>query len=229
MAINSKILKETRERKGLSQQQLADLVETSQQVIDRLERGVTRTTRKLVRLATALDLDVAELDPDFAGVELPPKPVVREAVLANVKAPTRDEMPMNVPIYGTAVGGGNGDGDFAFNGEVIDYARRPAGLTHTKNVFGVYVVGSSMEPKYEDGELVFINPNRRPNIGDYVVVELHGEEGEAGACFVKRLKRRTQSAVIVEQFNPPKDDIAFNLADIKEVHRIVPNNEMHGI
>lgn len=149
------------------------------------------------------------------------------------KLSTAAELPGNnafsrdLPVYGVALGGT--EGDFSFNGTVVDYVRRPPMLTKIGNAFGVYVIGDSMSPRFDHGDLVFVHPGRPPQPGNDVIVELHGEHGEPGACYIKRLVRRSTSLVQLAQFNPPRDDIAIEVSRIKAVYRILTAAEMMGV
>ena len=141
--------------------------------------------------------------------------------------PSRTSMPNDVPVVGTAVGGNNGD--FRFNGTEVDYVRRPPGLQRIKNAFAIYVYGDSMSPRFDHGELLYIHPGRPVSPGDYVLVELHGAEGEPGDCYVKRLVRRTADKLVLQQFNPPDDSIEVPLARVKAVMKILSPTELLGV
>ncbi len=148
--------------------------------------------------------------------------------LEPVAVPLVSTMPKDVPVLGTAVGGD--DAEFEMNGQIIDYVRRPPGIQHAREVFAIFVVGSSMEPRFEEGEMVYVNPKRVPRIGDYVLVELHGkDDGDVGRCLVKRLVKRSPAGLVLEQFNPPRDDLQYSASEIKAVHRIMPWTEVLGI
>ena len=99
--------------------------------------------------------------------------------------PAPASLPRDVPLRGIAVGGD--DGSFEFNGEIVDYVLRPPGIARARDVFAVYVVGDSMAPRYEEGDLVFVHPGRPPHSGCDVLVELLEEETEPGPCLIKRL------------------------------------------
>ena len=141
--------------------------------------------------------------------------------------PPTDAMPRDIQVQGVAIGGA--DGDFSFNGTVIDHVRRPPGLTGARGAFAIYVVGDSMSPRFEDGDLIFVHPGRPPRPGDDVVVELRGADGAAGPCYVKRLLRRTASRVVLRQFNPPRDDIAIPARQVKDIYRIMTPAELLGV
>ena len=163
-----------------------------------------------------------------------PVPAEREtkAAASSTPAPPPEipgpaSFPRDVPVRGIAVGGA--EGHFEFNGEVVDYARRPPGISAARNVFAIYIRGDSMAPRFEEGELVFVHPDRPPVPGCDVLVELHGDDGEPGPCLVKRLVRRGGSELILAQFNPPRDDIALPLAQVRNIFRILTPGELLGV
>ena len=151
----------------------------------------------------------------------------REIKSAPPELPGAASFPRDVPVRGIAVGGD--DGHFEFNGEVVDYARRPPGIAGARNVFAIYVRGSSMAPRFEEGELVFVHPDRPPVPGCDVLVELHGEAGQPGLCFIKRLVRRTASRLVLAQFNPPREDLAFESGRVRNLFRILTPGDLFGV
>lgn len=151
-----------------------------------------------------------------------------EVTLAGAaELPGNNALPRDLPVYGVAVGGV--EGDFGFNGSVVDYVRRPPMLNRIGNAFGVYVTGESMSPRFDHGDLVFVHPGRPAQPGNDVIVELHGEHGEPGPCYIKRLVRRSPDRVQLSQFNPPRDDIVIEAARIKAIYRILTAAEMLGV
>ena len=124
--------------------------------------------------------------------------------------PASNTLIRDLPVYGVAVGGK--EEEFSFNGSVVDYVRRPPSLMKINNAFGVYVTGDSMSPRFENGDLVFVHPGRPAKPGNDVIVELHGEHGAPGPCYIKRLVRRTDNQIVLAQFNPPRGDITIDAA-----------------
>jgi len=140
--------------------------------------------------------------------------------------PSLQGLSRDLPVLGTAVGGDGGC--FDFNGEVVDYVRRPPGLDRAQGAFAIYVQGDSMAPRYEEGDLVFVHPGRPARPGCDVVVELTGPEGEPGQSLLKRLLRRTADRLELSQFNPPKE-FSVPLKEVKAVHRILSAAELLGV
>jgi len=141
--------------------------------------------------------------------------------------PPQSSMHLDLPVYGTAVGGE--DADFEMNGEVIDRVRRPPGLANAKNAFALYVVGASMTPRYDEGDLIFVHPGRPPVPGCEVVVELHAvDEFGRNKALLKTYRGTTPTRVMLSQFNPPREFDIPN-AEVKQVLRVLRSNELLGI
>lgn len=127
-----------------------------------------------------------------------------------------------IPLYGAAVGGE--DGEFVLNGNHLDDIFAPPSLSGIGEAYAVQIAGSSMEPRYEDGETVFVNPKRRPVKNDYVIAEIHVDEGSPPLAYIKRLVRRTDKELILEQFNPPKK-LTFEGHLVKSCHYVLRSGE----
>ena len=144
--------------------------------------------------------------------------------------PRFHELPRDIPVYGVAAASDvDGLVDFSMNGSVMDMIRRPPGLAFVPNAFAVIVATGSMFPRFKPGEPAFINPSRKPQREDDVLVELYPEEdGEAGKGFLKYLVRETGRELVLGQYNPPKMDIKFPLKSVKHCYRVVPWSEALG-
>jgi phage repressor protein C with HTH and peptisase S24 domain len=224
-------LRSAREAAGLSQSALARAIGVKPQSIQALESGKARRTTHLLAIARILRVDPSWLESGNGALSRPAGDAApgREVAEDRVELPPVGELPRDVPVYGVAAGGKGSWADFHFNGELIDHVRRPWGLQHAANVFAVHVIGSSMAPRYEEGDLVFVHPGRPVRIGDDVIVELHGPEGQTGDCLIKRLVRRSPSRLILAQFNPPRDDIEIAMEQVKHIYRILRTAELLGV
>lgn len=213
-----------REKLKLSQPQLAALSGTSQQNVARIENGDVQHSRYQQAIVDALTAAAAKAEIEIpTSSELPPSDIH----VVDLIPPARQNLRVDVPVKGIAVGGE--DADFYSNGETIDYVRRPPGLANAKGVYAIYVTGSSMSPRFEEGELAFVSSTRPPSIGDYVVLEMvPGPHDRAGKGFIKRLKARGPSTIICEQFNPP-GEMEFDRRQVLSLHRVIPNNELYGV
>jgi DNA-binding XRE family transcriptional regulator len=163
----------------------------------------------------------------FGMTETDDAPQSGEAARVAIAVPPAASLLRDVEVRGVAVGGN--ESCFEYNGSVVDHVRRPPGITGAPNVFAIYVVGQSMSPRFEEGEIVFVHPGRPATSGCDVIVELHGHDGDPGQCYIKRLVRRTPTRTILQQFNPARDDISFDNDNIRAMYRILTASELLGV
>ncbi|UWU09818.1 S24 family peptidase [Sinorhizobium medicae] len=122
-----------------------------------------------------------------------------------------------IPVFGQAVGGV--DGEFIMNGNVLYEVMAPPILSDVSGAYAVSVSGDSMYPRYEDGEVCFVDPSRRVRKGDYVIAQIRLEESGALLAYVKKFVRHNSSELVLEQFNPPKE-LRFEAHTVHSVHYI---------
>jgi phage repressor protein C with HTH and peptisase S24 domain len=122
-----------------------------------------------------------------------------------------------IPVYGQAVGGV--DGEFLMNGTILYEVMAPPVISHISGAYGVSVSGDSMSPRYEDGEVCFVDPKRRVKRGDYVIAQIRQEEHGPLLAYVKRFVRQNSIELELEQFNPPKE-LRFAGNSVHTVHYI---------
>lgn len=130
--------------------------------------------------------------------------------------------PVKIPLYGTAVGGE--DGEFALNGNLLDHVFAPPSLSGIQKAYAVQISNDSMSPRYDDGDSVYVNPDRRVRKGDYVIAQIHVEEHNPPLAYVKKLVRWTEKELILEQFNPPKE-LRFDGSQVASVHYVLRPGE----
>ncbi|QKV18743.1 XRE family transcriptional regulator [Oricola thermophila] len=220
---------------GMTQAELAerinadpesDITNADASLISKIELGKVRLSDKYIGpIARALDASFAELlgeDPSAKAV--PNRPVVRSSVRPVPEKPSTSPAP--VPVYGTAAG--SAAGTLTLTTEVIEWAKRPEALAGKKDIYALYVVGTSMEPRYYAGDIVFVDPHRPPRAGDDVIVQTRDNGTDGTQAALKRYERSTATTVVTTQFNPP-DTIEFPLENVKAVHRVLTRNEIAGV
>jgi phage repressor protein C with HTH and peptisase S24 domain len=226
-----------RARSGLTMEQVAKAMGL---------RGRSSVQRLFTDDVDALGpVDALRLADVFEGTGSPP--IQREEVtslshfaLAEVRPndtlpPRYMELPRDVPVYGTAMGtyktGGEGqevEQTDLNQSDIIDHFARPPGYANRTGLYGLYVAGPSMEPRWESGDPLYVDPKRPPAVGDDVVVYLMqpvGEGRELEAVLLKRLARRSGSFIELEQFNPACT-FRVDTRRIKAVHRVIPRREL---
>ena len=140
--------------------------------------------------------------------------------------PRKDDMPRDVPVEGTAAGSARGA--FQIEGGPVDFVRRPPGIAGAKDVYALYVVNDSMEPRFAEGELIYVHPGRPVQPGNFVVVVQKTADLEPPQAYVKRLVRRDGETLVLEQLNP-QATLELAQSTVQSVHRILTMNELFGV
>lgn len=203
---------------NMSPNAASELAGLDRTFIKQIEYGKKKGMRSdsATKLAKVLQCNVAWL---MSG-EGDPAPTLAdssETVRPNAKMPDSSvdfvAGPRDLPIRGNARGGA--DAFFLDNGDVQGMAHRPGALIGVTNAFACYMTGDSMEPRYEAGELLYVNPIKPIRPRDYVLLELDDHQ-----AYVKRLVRRTAEKIVVEQFNPRKE-IIYDAKRVIHIYRVV--------
>lgn len=205
-------IKEVREARGLSQDRLAGLAETTRSQIVKLERGERRLTVDWMRrLAPALGCAPADLL-SATDTQRTDAPAGSEAAPAEGLEP--DDRRDMLAVRSGARGGA--DQEMFLTDGPIDYVARPAYLRNVRAAYALYVIGDSMDPRYRLGQLVHVNPSRPFGPGDGVAVTKR-----SAAVLVKEFVRRTPSGIVLREYRPVDRDFEVPFAEIMEIHRIV--------
>jgi len=177
---------------------------------------------------------------DFLGtVELGGRefPADLEGAGLSVTGPNIFKLPKDLPAYASMIAGHTGittldEEDITLEhtqvrpAEPIATFRRPPTLAGSENAYIQYIQGSSMEPKFEEGDPVLIDPRRPIRARDYVMVTLGREpdtDGNPGAFsgLLKRLVRRTAEYIELEQYNP-RATIRLPTVEVLGIAPVVP-------
>lgn len=150
-------VKKRRKKLNLTQSQLAEIVGTDQQAIQRVEAGLTKNPRNLAKLAAALQTSpeylrfgVGEMDNATvvasAGNYLPLISLVQAGVWTDIQ----ELHHLDVELY-------------------------PCPIKCSRHAFIVKVEGESMLPRFEEGDLIYVDPDAQVENGSYVVARLDDE------------------------------------------------------
>ncbi len=125
--------------------------------------------------------------------------------------------PRDFPIYGAAEGGARGA--MSVSADPIQRIARPDPLLTVGSSFGIYVVGESMSPAYEQGDIALIHPGLPPRRGADVILSRPEPDGTRHVL-IKQLIGWDDANWKVRQYNPPKE---FDLpkAEWREVQTVV--------
>lgn len=221
-------LKAAREALGLSQADLAERVGMKQTGIGSIESGESRRPRRLLEIARAVrrtpewllgedggldSMDVAHLslpaqhiesEQVASGISSAPMPPLLEGGLPP-DAPQSDlafdsSATHDLPMFASVEGG---PGEMVVTNEPIGFLPRPNWLEGHENAYAVRVTGTSMIPRYEPGEVVYVDPDE-PLQRDKDAIFISEHDGEFRAS-IKRLVRWENYQWYVRQFNPRRE------------------------
>jgi phage repressor protein C with HTH and peptisase S24 domain len=175
------------------------------------QRGLARVAERYAKFfKVSLDWLLTGKGPGPGAAREVPRP--NAIVGEKLKGPS-----VKIPVYGQAVGGVNGE--FLMNGNILFEVMAPPTLSDASGAYGVSISGESMFPRYEDGEVAFIDPRRRVRKGDYVVVQIQLEENGPLLAYVKKFVKHNAEEIVLEQFNPPMQ-LKFPGNSVVSVHFI---------
>lgn len=158
-------LRALRERAGWNQTELGRRAGVDRSIVSRIEAGRTLNPGRdvLVNLATALRVDVSELSGQ--------RPLSR-------RPPAIEEGVARVPLMELLVQATGGEP--SWHDTRANYVTDSWSVRGRPNAFAARVTGRCMEPGISPGDIVLIDPDRRPEVGEMVVVT-----DRAGGTLVK--------------------------------------------
>jgi transcriptional regulator with XRE-family HTH domain len=205
-------IRQERENRGWSQQDLADRVGISQPAIKKIEAGQTSRSRYLAKIASVLGIPLTELDPDLQVHE------VRGGVVLPSVDLTGDR---DLPVYASVE---RPAGQMAVTFQPIEYVRRPTPLFSVKGGYGLIVVGQAMEPEFWSGDIALVHPHLQPTAENTYVFFTQPPGDHPSIAKVGRLVRTTATDWYTRQWTPPagdKRDLRMSRKEWPVCHRIV--------
>lgn len=213
-------VKTERKAKGWSQAELARRVtragySITQGGIAQIERRGDTEPKSIVQLAQALGLSVNWLQSIKGEKTARPTPDDDEGELLPVEQGGRRRRPADgsvaVPraltarpplqVFASAQGGA--EGAMVLSNEPVSWIPRDPRLEGVHDAYGCFVSGDSMEPAYERGNLLLVNPSADVSPGDDCVFLRETADGSR-YVLIKRLVRRNEASWTVRQYNPAK-------------------------
>lgn len=142
-------LKELRNARGITQQQLADWTGLSRTRIGNYERGIREP-----------DIVTQEILADFFNVRL-------DYLMDRKKAPIT-----RIPVLGKVIAGI----PIEAVEEILDYEEITPDMAKQGDFFALQVKGDSMEPKFSAGDVVIVRKQEDIDSGDIAIVLVNGNE-----------------------------------------------------
>jgi transcriptional regulator with XRE-family HTH domain len=205
------------DRAGASQADLARHLHLAPSAISRMLKG-DRQMKLTEAVQVAAFLGTSQEDVlRYAGAEAPPSPVPIPLRRGRPPRAVKQEFPAppsetaSIPIRSAA---NSGAGLVLAEGPV-GYTSRPHNLSGVRDGYAIYMVGELMQPRYEQGWLLHVNPFKPPSPGRDVVVLKQGK-----AVVIGQFVSWEADALVLRQLNPP-EELRIPRADVIGCHLIV--------
>lgn len=170
-----------------------------------------------VSFLMARDITDADVEPSNVFV-FKPKP--NASFPPKYQAFSRDA---SIPLLGRAAAGPNGR--FVLNGTEIGRVFCPPGLEGVRGAYAVQVVGTSGEPRFREGETVWVDPHAPVMAKDDVVAQIltDGEDFPVES-YIKQYRSKTADILRLWQYNPGEgesNELNFRMKDVFAIHKVV--------
>lgn len=180
-----KKIAEYRISKGLNQSELARILGVTPQAVQKWEAGGAPRGDRLLKIAVALGVSVADLlgPQSFASAFAANTPVLHDELFSDAPKFSRKQFQNiedgpdirgRVPLISWIQAG-------AWSQIVDNFSPRdaddwmPCPSKYGPRTFALRVRGVSMEPKYQDGDIIFVDPDAEATHGKNIVVRLDDE------------------------------------------------------
>lgn len=205
-----KRLRDARERRGLSQEEVAEVVGGGQTTVGRIEAGEwKRLPTALGAMARLYGVAIEDLDPELAGAPIPlPGTIVPKVLGAE-----------DFKVYASVEGG---PGEIIMSTDPIEVIPRPLIVANIREAYGLIITGTSMFPEYRHGETAIVNPTLPFQPGEVHI--FYAEREDAARASIKELRRATTDNWLVTQHNPPEGkskDFTMSRREWRWVHRVL--------
>src|SRR5437762_7236074 len=205
------------ERAGASQADLARQLRLAPSAVSRMVKG-ERQMKLLEAVQIAAFLGVSQdevLRHAGASAETVPRagPARRGRPPRAFAAPVAPPRAEPIPIRSAARGGA--DQQMFLEDGPIGYTPRPANLNGVRGAYAIYMIGDSMEPRYQQGWLLHVNPFKPAIRGRDVVVYKKDK-----AALIKQFAGWEKDALLLRQLNPARE-IKVPREEVAEIHLVV--------
>lgn len=199
-------LKLSRKNAGFTQIQVSEAVKMTQATYSQLERGIVKSTSKIVEIAQILNVNpnwlaTGEGEMSLSVIDKEKYALGNVEAVPNSKLSVRYAPVLNYVQAGkfTDIGDNNYDEYLPYTDDKI-----------SDNAYWLIVKGDSMIPDFQENDLLLIDANRQPKSGDYVIAKV-ADDNEATfkrykACgFDEKLSVEYFQLIALNDFYSPID------------------------
>jgi transcriptional regulator with XRE-family HTH domain len=186
-------IRHKREALGWSQTFLGSLVGTTQQTVDRIERGQTTHSRALGPILAHLGMNLE------SGLNSSGAPVDDiEAAIAPTIWRDMDPKTQNrlLKVFGMQSGA-----EPLASAKPVNFIERPYPLLNVDGAYGIVVEGIDMMPVFRPGDVILVNPH----VPAWVNNDVYLPQSESDAAKIRTIVRVDENEVAVCSWNPKRE------------------------
>lgn len=161
------------------------------------------------------------------GLATTPEALMGSSAAPRAPMPPAGALPYDVPVMGTAAGS-HIRGAFQLTPGPVDIVRRPPALMGARDLYALYVEGTSMEPRFHPGDLIYVHPRKPPRVNDPVVVQCFDGSDDEIAAMVGIFLKWTPTHLHIAKYNP-QSEVQILRETVKAVHKVLSTNELFGV
>lgn len=200
MRIAGAEIRARRDELGLSQAALGAMIGTTQQTIDRIERGESRHSRFLEAAKTALKLQPLT-DHDEQAIYFERR-ARRQNQREEMEAIAASALSAELPVYTIHM-----TGDQVVSVEPYDFIPRPFILGRVRGAYAVIVLQDDMSPALRAGDIAFLNPHIPPRPTNEILLRQAPEfEGDA-PVLLRTLVGSDETSWMVRTWQPAGQEV----------------------
>ncbi|WP_068318959.1 LexA family transcriptional regulator [Polycladidibacter hongkongensis] len=128
--------------------------------------------------------------------------------------------PASVPVFSGEAGR---NGQIEAPDEPVDQINCPNFLAEIAGAYALYMPGLSMEPRYHEGEALFLNPKPIPKPGEYVNVQFRAPESDIPMWMVAKYEGAEGNNRVFSRYNAERQLIPSEA--IFAMHKIIATGE----
>ena len=202
-----KYLEISRKQKGLSTYDVNNLTKISQSYISLIEKGKRKPSAVILKtLAPVYGLDYMDLYEKAGYIDLIEDE--KKDIFKKIGAiPLSEIETTKIPVLGKVKAGYN----YLAQENIIEYIYFNIDGSDKENYYALYVTGDSMEPLFDDGDIVIVHKQDDFDNGENCVVLINGDEAT-----VKKVYKGT-TGIKLQAVNPYYPPRIFTEEEIKDL------------
>lgn len=198
---HSNNLHKLRIKNNLSQSEISKHLKISQGLYCRMERGSVNPSKYLSKLTELL--------------KAKPNEIYNQNEHAEIADVLHAEIPQQLPVFGMPTIDGKG---VYISNKFASTTERPDYLKESPNAYACFVVGNYMQPRFNHGELIYVDPSKKVVMEDEVLISTFNKDQEFAE--IKCLISEEDNHFLCGTFDSD-ETTKYNKNDIGRLHSIV--------